>query len=143
AGLAAIIDREVDIGGVEHRNILDPQRDVGGRAETGGGVQRDVVASQMPGVFARCAAGVGAVLETDDGSFLALGVLGAATRATVMDDVFRVLYLGFTRVEENLGAVAHQQRVAVTQTDIALQLAAILELIEARLIGLGLHAALA
>src|SRR5690606_16767830 len=110
AGLAAIIDREVDIGGVEHRNILDPQRDVGGRAETGGRVQRDVVASQVPGVFARCAAGVGAVLETDDGSFLALGVLGAAARATVMDDVFRVFYLGFTRVEENLGAVAHQQR---------------------------------
>ena len=77
-GLATVVDREVDVGGVEHRYILDPQGDVGRGAETGGRVQLDVVALQVPGVVTRLAAGVGAVLQADDGVVLALGVESAA-----------------------------------------------------------------
>ncbi|MCY1423600.1 hypothetical protein D9M71_393160 [compost metagenome] len=74
AGLAAVVDREVDIRRVEHRNILDPQGDVGRGTETGGRVQGDVVALELPGVAVRFTGGVGTVLEADDGVFGTLGV---------------------------------------------------------------------
>ncbi len=143
AGLTTIVDREVDIGCIEHRNILDPQRDVGGRAEAGGRVQGDVVAFQMPGVLAGLATGVGAVLETDDRGFLALGILRAAADSSLVNDVLGVLDLGLTGIQEDLGTVADHQRAAVAQADVAAQLAAVLQLIQAGFVGLGLHAALA
>lgn len=143
AGLATIIDGEVDIRGVEHRNILDPQRHVGGRTEAGSRVQGDVVALQVPAVLARLAAGVGAVLQADDCGFLALGVLRAAADLAGMHDVLSVLHLGFTAVEEDLGAVADQQCVAVAKAHVAGQLAAVLQLVQAGFVRLDLDAALA
>ncbi len=143
AGLATIIDREVDVRGVEHRYVLHPQRHVGRRAEAGRRVQRHVVALQMPGVLARLAAGVGTVLEPDDRGFLALGIERAAAHLARVHHILGVLDLGFAVVEEDFRAIPHHQRIAVTQTDVADQLAAVFQLVQAGLVGLGLHAALA
>ncbi len=143
ARLATVIDWEVDIRCVEHRNILDPQRDVGCRTEAGGRVQRDVVAFQVPGIFARFAAGVGAILEADDRGLFALGVLRAAADLAGVHDIFGVLHLGFAAVEEDLGAIADQQCIAVAEADVAGQLAAVLQLVQAGFIRLDLDAALA
>ena len=74
AGLTTVVDREIDVRGVQDRDVLDPQRRVGGSTETGGRVQRDVVALELPGVAVWLAGGVRTVLETDDRVFGALGV---------------------------------------------------------------------
>ncbi len=60
-GLTAIVDREINVGGVEHRNVFHPQGHVGGAAETCVRVQGDVVALQVPVVAAGGAAGIAAV----------------------------------------------------------------------------------
>ena len=130
ARLATVIDWEVDIRCVEHRNILDPQRDVGCRTEAGGRVQRDVAAFQVPGIFARFAAGVGAILEADDRGLFALGVPRCRGPCRSARHIRRSPP-GFAAVEEDLGAIADQQRIAVAEADVAGQLAAVLQLVQA------------
>ncbi|MNO77659.1 hypothetical protein D3C76_687770 [compost metagenome] len=143
AGLAAVIDREIDIGGVEHRNVLHLQDRVGRGAETGGRIQFDVVAPDEPGVAVRFATGVGAILELDDGVFLALGVQRAAAHRGLVHDVLGVVDLRFAVVQLQLGVVADHQCAVVAQLDVADQFAAVLRLVQAGLVGLDLHAALA
>ncbi|MCY1430393.1 hypothetical protein D9M71_463410 [compost metagenome] len=74
AGLATVVDREIDVRRVQDRNVLDPQRHVGRRTETGGRVQGDVVALELPGVAVRFARGVRTVLEADDSVLGTFGV---------------------------------------------------------------------
>ena len=143
AGLATIVDREVDVRCVEHREILDPQGDVGRGAEAGGRVQGDVVALQLPGVAARFAGGVRTVLEADDGVFATLGVQGAAADMRLVHHVFGVVDLGFARVELNLCLVTDYQRAVVTDLDVAFELATVFGLVQVGLVRFGLHAALA
>ncbi len=143
AGLATVVDREVDVRCVEHREILDPQRNVGRGTETGGRVQGDVVALQLPGVAARFAGGVRTVLEADDGVLATLGVQGTAANVRLVHHVFGVVDLGFARVELDLCLVTDHQRTVVTDLDVALELATVFGLVEVGLVGLGLHAALA
>ena len=143
AGLTTVIDREVDIRGVEHRNIFDPQGDVGGGAETGERVQLDVVALQVPGVVAGLAAGVGAVLEADDGVFLALDRQRIAAHMALVHDVFGVVDFCRTAVQLQLGTVADHQGALVAQAHIADQLATVFGLVQAGFVGLNLQAGLA
>ncbi len=143
AGLAAIVDREIDVGGVEHRNVLHPQGRVGRGAEAGGRVQLDVVALDVPGVAARLATGIGAVLELDDGVFLALGVKRAAADLGLVHDVLGVVDLRLAVVQLQVGVVADDQRAVVAQAHVAGQLAAVLGLVQVGLVGFHLHAALA
>ena len=143
ARLAAVVDREVDVRGIEHRNVLDPQRHVGCRAEAGGRVQLDVVAAHMPGVVARFATGVGAILEADDGIFLALDVLRGTAHVSLMQHVFGVVDLCFTTVQLQLGAVADHQGTLVAQLDVTGEHAEVFAAMQAGFFGLDLHAALA
>ncbi|MCY1292414.1 hypothetical protein D9M70_416390 [compost metagenome] len=143
AGLATVVDREIDVRGIEHRNVLDPQGDVGRGAETGGRVQLDVVALQVPGVVARFAAGVGAILQADDGVFLALGVQRVAAGVGLVQHVLGVVDLGFAVVQLQLGVVADHQGALVAQLDVADQFATVLGLVQVGFVGLHLHAALA
>ncbi len=143
AGLAAVVDREVDVRCVEHREILDPQRDVGGGTEPGRRVEGDVVALELPGVAARFAGGVRTVLEADDGVLTALGVQGTAANVRLVHHVFGVVDLGFASVELDLRLVTDDQRAVVADLDVALELATVLGLVQVGLVGLGLHAALA
>ena len=141
-GLAAIVDREIDVRGVEHRNVLDPQRHVGGRTETGGRVQRDVVALELPGVAAWFARGVRAVLETDDRVFSAFGIQRTAADARLVQHIFGVVDLGRTGVQLHIGVVADAQGTVVTQAYLAIELATAFSLIQAGFVGFDLHAAL-
>ena len=141
-GLTAIVDREVDVRGVEDRNVFDPQRHVGRRTETGGRVQRDVVALELPGVAVRFARGVRTILEADDRVFAALGVQRTAANARLVQDVFSVVDLGRAGVELHIGVIADDQCTVVAQADFAIELAAVFSLIQAGFVGLDLHAAL-
>src|SRR3990167_4757736 len=143
AGLAAIVDREIDIGGVEHRNVLHPQGHVGRGAETGSRVQGDVVALQVPGVAARFAAGVGAVFQADNGAFFALGVERAAASMALVQHILGVLDLGFAVVQLQLGAIADHQHALVAQAHVTDQLAAVFRLMQVGFVGFDLHAGLA
>ena len=143
AGLAAIVDREIDVGGVEDRNVFHPQGHVGRGTEAGGGIQLDVVAFQVPGVAARFTTGKGAVLEADHGALFALGVERAAAYVALVDHVFGVLDLGLAIVQLDLGAVADHQHAVVANAHIAFQLAAVLGLVQGGFVGLDLHARLA
>src|SRR5471030_49786 len=137
-----VIDREVDIRRVQHRYVLDPKGNVGRSTETGGRVQRDVVALDRPGVAAWFARGVRAVLEPDDRVFCTFGVQRVAANVRLVDDVFGVVDLGFACVELQFGVIADEQGAVVAQTYVAVQLAAVFRLMQAGLVGLDLHAAL-
>ena len=143
AGLTTVIDREVDIRGVEHRYVFDPQGDVGGSAETGERVQLDVVALQVPGVVARFATGVSTVLETDDGVFLALDRQRVAAHMALVHDVFGVVDFRRTGVQLQLGTVADHQGTLVTQAHVADQLATVFGLVQAGFVSFNLQAGLA
>ena len=142
AGLTTIIDWEVDIRCVEHRNILHPQGHVGRGAETGGRVQGDVVALQVPGVAARFAAGVSAVFQADNRAFFAFGVERAAANVALVHNVFGVIDLGFAVVQLQLGAVTHHQHALVAQAYIADQLTTVFCLMQVGFVCLDLHACL-
>ncbi len=141
-GLTAIVDREIDVRGVEDRDVFDPQRHVGRRTEAGGRVQRDVVALELPGVAVRLARGVRTILEADDGVFGTLGIQRTAANARLVQDVFGVVDLGCASVQLNIGVVADNQGTVVTQADVAIELTTAFSLIQAGLVGLDLHAAL-
>ncbi|MNJ21982.1 hypothetical protein D3C77_163470 [compost metagenome] len=143
AGLATVVDREVDVRCVEHREILDPQGDVGRSTEAGSRVQGDVVALELPGVAVRLTGGVGTILEADDGVLGTLGVQRATADTRLVHHVFGVVDLGFTGVELNVGMVADHQRTVVTDLDVAGEFATILGLVQVGLVGFNLHAALA
>ncbi len=143
AGLAAVVDREIDVRGVEHREIFDPEGRVGRGAEAGGRVQLDVVALQGPGVAARFAAGVGAILEHDDGVLAALGVERAAAGMGLVDHVLGVVDLGLAVVQLDLGVVTDHQHALVAQLDVADQFAAVFQLMQVGLVAFHLHASLA
>ncbi len=142
AGLATVVDREVDIGRVKDRNVLDPQGNVGRRTEAGGRVQRNVVALERPGVAVRFARGVRTVLEPDDRVLGTLGVQSVTANVGLVQDVFGVVDTGFAGIELQLGLVADDQCTVVAQTDIAVQLATVFCLMQGGLLGLDLHAAL-
>ena len=143
AGLATVVDREVDVRGVEHRNVLDPQRHVGRGAEAGRRVQGDVVALQVPGIVARFATGIGAILEADDRGLFALGVERAAAHVSLMHHVFGIVDTRFAVIQLQFGAVADHQHALVAQAYVADQLATVFRLVQARFVGLDLHAGLA
>jgi uncharacterized membrane protein YqaE (UPF0057 family) len=121
---------------------LDPQGDVGRGTETGGRVQGDVVALELPGVAVRLARGVRTILEADDRVLGTLGVQRGAADTGFVHHVFGVVDLGFTGVELNFGVVADDQRAVVANAHVAVQLATALGLVEVRFVGFGLHAAL-
>ena len=143
AGLATVVDREVDVRCIEHREILDPQGDVGRGAETGGRVQRDVVALELPGVAVRLTGGVGTVFQPDDGVFGALGIQGVTADVRLVHHVFGVVDLGFARVELNIGVIANHQRAVVANLHVAFEFTTVFSLVQVGFIGLDLHAALA
>jgi hypothetical protein len=142
ARLATVVDREVDVRRVQDRNVFDAQRHVGRGTETGGRVQGDVVALELPGVAVRFARGVRAVLQADDRVLGTLGVQRATADARFVHHVFGVVDLGFTGVELDIGVVADDQRAVVADAHVAIEFGAALGLIQARLVGLDLHAAL-
>jgi len=143
AGLTTVVDREIDVRGIQDRDVLDPQRRVGGRTEAGGRVQRDVVALELPGIAVWLAGGVRTVLETDDRVFGTLGVQRVTADTRLVQHVFGVIDLRRTGVQLNLGTVADDQRAVVAHAHIAVQLAPVLGLVQAGFVGLQLHAALA
>ena len=142
-GLTAIVDREVNVRGVKDWNVFNPQCHVGCGTETGGRVQRDVVAFKLPGVAVRLARGVRTVLESDDRVFGTFGVQRAAANTRLVQHVLGVVDLGGTGVQLHIGVVANQQCTVVTQTHIAAQLATALGLVQVGFVSLDLHAALA
>ena len=141
-GLTAIVDREVDVRGVEDRDVFNPQRHVGRRTETGSRVERDVVALELPGVAVRLARGVRTILETDDGVFSTFGVQRTAANARLVQYVFCVVDFGGTGVQLHVSVVADDQGTVVTQANLAIELAPVFGLIQARFVGFDLHAAL-
>ena len=143
AGLATVVDREVDVRGVEHRNVLDPQRHVGGGAEASRRVQGDVVALQVPGVVARLATGIGAILEADDRGLFALGVERATAHVGLVHHVFGIVDTRFAVIQLQFGAVADHQHALVAQAYVTDQLATVFRLVQAGFVGLDLHAGLA
>lgn len=60
-----------------------------------------------------------------------------------MHHVLGVVDLGFASVQLHIGVIADNQRTVVTHAHVAVQLAAVLGLVQAGLVGLDLHAALA
>ncbi|MNM76608.1 hypothetical protein D3C81_884350 [compost metagenome] len=142
AGLATVVDREIDVRRVQDRNVLDPQRHVGRRTETGGRVQGDVVALELPGVAVRFARGVRTILEADDRVLGTLGVQRITADARFVHHVFGVVDLGFTGVELHVGVVADDQGAVVANAHVAVQLATALGLVQVGFVGFDLHAAL-
>ncbi|KPW92747.1 Uncharacterized protein ALO79_06598 [Pseudomonas syringae pv. castaneae] len=143
AGLATVVDREVDIRRVQNRYVLDPQGNVGRCTKAGGRVQRDVVAFERPSVAVRLTRGVGTVLEPDDRVLCTLGVQGVTANVRLVQDVLGIVDTGFAGIELQLGLVTDDQRAVVAQTDIAVQLATVFGLMQCCLLSLYLHAALA
>ena len=142
-GLPTVVDREIDERRVEDRNVLDPQGGIGRITQAGSGVQGDGIALDLPGVAARFAGGVGAILEADDGVVAALGVERAAAGTALVHDEFGVVDLDLAVVQLHVGLVADHQQAVVAEFDVALELAAILQLVQVGFLGLHLHAALA
>ncbi|MNV17067.1 hypothetical protein D3C71_1078480 [compost metagenome] len=141
--LATVVDREIDVRRVQDRNVLDPQRHVGRRTETGGRVQGDVVALELPGVAVRFARGVRTILEADDGVLGTLGVQRVTADTGFVHHVFGVVDLGFTGIELHVGVVAHDQSAVVANAHVATQLTTALGLVKVGFVGFDLHAALA
>ena len=142
AGLATVVDREIDVWRVQNRNVFDPQRHVGRGTETGGRIQGDVVAPKLPGVAARFAGGVRTILEPDDRVLGTLGVQRITADTGFVHHVFGVVDLGFTGVELHVGVVANDQCAVVANTDVAAQFATALGLVQVSFVGFDLHAAL-
>ena len=140
--MATIIDGEVDIRGVEHRYVFNPQSYVGSSAEAGSRIQFDVVAFQVPGIVAGLAAGVSAILKADDGVFLAFGIERVAAHMALVHDVFGVVDFRRTGVQLQLSTVADHQSTLVTQAHVADQFAAILRLVQAGFVGFNLQTGL-
>ncbi|MDT4840834.1 hypothetical protein FQZ97_746680 [compost metagenome] len=143
AGLTAIVDREIDIGGVENREVFHPQGHVGRGAEAGGRVQGDVIALQVPGIAARFTGGVGTVFQADNRGFFALGVERATAYMAFVQHILGVIDPGLAVVELQLGAIADHQHALIAQAHVADQFAAVLRLVQAGFVGLDLHAGLA
>src|SRR3990167_3717311 len=143
AGLTTVVNREVDVGGVENREVLHPQGHVGRSTEAGRRVQGDVVALQVPGVTARFTGGVGAVFQADNRGFFALGVECTAAYMAFVQHVFGVVDLGFAVVQLQFGAITDYQHALIAQAHVADQFAAVLRLVQAGFVGLDLHAGLA
>ncbi|MNC01893.1 hypothetical protein D3C75_492520 [compost metagenome] len=142
ARLATVVDREIDVRRVQDRNVLDPQRHVGRRTETGGRVQGDVVALELPGVAVRFARGVRTILEADDRVLGTFGVQRITADARFVHHVFGVVDLGFTGVELHVGVVADDQGAVVANAHVAVQLATAFGLVQVGFVGFDLHAAL-
>ncbi len=77
----------------------------------------------MPVIVARSTAGVAAVFQADDAFFLTFDIRGIATALHGVQHVLGIVDLGFAAVELDLCMVANHQYVAVTQADVAVELA--------------------
>ena len=142
ARLATIIDREIDVRGVEDRYVFDPQCCVGRGTETGGRVQGDVITLDFPCVAARFAGGVSAVLESNDRVLGTLGVQRAPADIGLVHHVFGVVDFGFAGIELQLGMVTDDQGAVLAKTDIAVQFATVFGLMKAGFFRLDLQATL-
>src|SRR5690554_5867039 len=78
AALAPVVQREVEVGGVEHRHVLDLEGHVSGFTPALFPVQFDIVAVQAPGVATRITGSIGAVGNDDHRIVPATQAVGGA-----------------------------------------------------------------
>src|SRR5690554_1740748 len=143
AALAAVVNWEVDIRGIEHRHILHPQGDVPGLAPAFLPVQLDIIAVQAPGVTARLARSVGAVGHDDNRIITAAQAFRCAAGIRLVHHIAHLIDAGLAGVDMHLPVFTQNQYALVAQTDVAFQADKIVGTVKAGLVGLCLQSALA
>src|SRR5690554_4539246 len=143
AALAPVVQREVEVGGVEHRHVLDLEGHVSGFTPALFPVQFDIVAVQAPGVATRITGSIGAVGNDDHRIVPATQAVGGAPGIGLVHHIAHLIEPRLAGLDVHLAVFAENQYALVAQTDVAFQADKIVGTVKAGLVGLCLQPALA
>ena len=141
--MPAVINREVDIRGIEYRHVLDAQGYVPGLTPALFPVQFDVITVQSPGITSRFTGGIGAIGHDNDRIVAAAQGFCGTPGVGLMYYIAYLFDACFTGIDLHSGVVTEYEYALITQSYVTLKPNDVVVLVETCLVRLCLQTTLA